>query len=343
MTREEAIKSIEDIRQKFLRQYGEETVISIPIDGDDMQAFDMAIKALEQEFCEDAVNRKDVINILPRFRFRDMNTYLEARNELDKLPSVLPKQPKCEDVVSREAVLAKKVYTETEEGWSGYTVDVKEIENLPSVYPKKTEREDTISRKEVNAIIYDAMFDYMERDVAYRALTEIRNKLNDLPSIRSSGVDKKSSETESVRRELLERGDEMVSFRQLVERFDEIEETYKGEPWNLEQIYSNFNILMGKEFCEDAISRQAMIDAFWKLNVELRPNAIDAILNMVNDLPSVAPKQKTGWWIKYGIPRCEEQHYQCTNCDYYINFGKWGELYTKEFKYCPNCGARMEV
>lgn len=50
---------------------------------------------------------------------------------------------------------------------------------------------------------------------------------------------------------------------------------------------------------------------------------------------------KTGRWIKYGIPRCEEQHYQCTNCNYYINFGKWGELYTKEFKYCPNCGCRM--
>lgn len=54
------------------------------------------------------------------------------------------------------------------------------------------------------------------------------------------------------------------------------------------------------------------------------------------------PQPKTGHWIKYGIPRCEEQHYQCTHCNYYINFGKWGELYTKEFKYCPNCGAKME-
>lgn len=50
---------------------------------------------------------------------------------------------------------------------------------------------------------------------------------------------------------------------------------------------------------------------------------------------------KTGHWIKYGIPRCGEQHYKCTLCEYYINFGQWGELYTKEFKYCPNCGARM--
>ena len=52
--------------------------------------------------------------------------------------------------------------------------------------------------------------------------------------------------------------------------------------------------------------------------------------------------QKTGHWIKYGCPRCGEQHYKCTSCGYYINFGQWGEFYTKEFKYCPNCCAKME-
>ena len=43
--------------------------------------------------------------------------------------------------------------------------------------------------------------------------------------------------------------------------------------------------------CEDCISRQAMIDAFWKLDIELRPNAIDAILKMINDLPPVTPNK----------------------------------------------------
>lgn len=45
------------------------------------------------------------------------------------------------------------------------------------------------------------------------------------------------------------------------------------------------------EPCEDCISRQAVVDAFWKLDTELRPSAIDAILNMVKELPSVTPKQ----------------------------------------------------
>ena len=50
----------------------------------------------------------------------------------------------------------------------------------------------------------------------------------------------------------------------------------------------------------------------------------------------------TGHWVKYSVSRCGEQHYQCTSCGYYINFGQWGEVYTKQFKYCPNCGIRME-
>lgn len=50
---------------------------------------------------------------------------------------------------------------------------------------------------------------------------------------------------------------------------------------------------------------------------------------------------RKGHWIKYGIPRCGEQHYQCTNCENYVNFGQWGEYYKRSFKYCPNCGADM--
>lgn len=59
-------------------------------------------------------------------------------------------------------------------------------------------------------------------------------------------------------------------------------------------------------------------------------------------IEALEQESKTGHWIKYGIPRCGEQHYKCTSCEYYINFGQWGEVYTKQFKYCPNCGARME-
>ncbi len=42
------------------------------------------IKALEQD-CEDAISRKDVLNILPTFTFNSINDYLDAKNKIEKL------------------------------------------------------------------------------------------------------------------------------------------------------------------------------------------------------------------------------------------------------------------
>lgn len=39
----------------------------------------------------------------------------------------------------------------------------------------------------------------------------------------------------------------------------------------------------------DLIDRQEAIEAFWKLNIELRPSAIDAITDMLKTLPSAEP------------------------------------------------------
>ena len=46
------------------------------------------------------------------------------------------KQEPCDDAISRQVVLEKAVYTETEEGWCGYTVGVNYIKSLPSVNPQ---------------------------------------------------------------------------------------------------------------------------------------------------------------------------------------------------------------
>lgn len=61
MTKVEAIENINAIRKYYLQNFGEDTVIKVPIDGDDMRALDMAIKALEAEPCEDAISRQAVI------------------------------------------------------------------------------------------------------------------------------------------------------------------------------------------------------------------------------------------------------------------------------------------
>ena len=65
---------------------------------------------------------------------------------------------------------------------------------------------------------------------------------------------------------------------------------------------------------------------------EIKDSIIDSILRL----------KITGRWVKYGVPRCGEQHYKCTVCDDYINFGVYSDYYLKAFKYCPNCGVKME-
>jgi hypothetical protein len=52
------------------------------------------------------------------------------------------------DLISRQAVLDKAVYTETEEGWSGMTVDVKDIELLPSATPQESKTGHWIDHQE---------------------------------------------------------------------------------------------------------------------------------------------------------------------------------------------------
>lgn len=65
------------------------------------------------------------------------------------------------------------------------------------------------------------------------------------------------------------------------------------------------------EPCEDCVSREAVLDAFWKLDVELRPSAIDAIINMVNSLPPVTPKPR---WIPVS-ERLPEKSMEVMACD----------------------------
>ena len=97
-----------------------------------------------------------------------------------------------------------------------------------------------------------------------------------------------------------------------------------------------------QEFCGDAISRQAVLDALDKSkysNEFCKEHYIDWSINLgmahivVNELKPVKPTEKTGHWIdKYiGCPYDE-----CSEC---------GHKYTKgyfKYNYCAMCGAKMQ-
>lgn len=72
MSKDEAIKELTDLLpEEFLSEYSE--------------ALDMAIKALDQEPCDDAVSRQAVLEIIEREEFKG-----DALYEIEKLPSVSP-------------------------------------------------------------------------------------------------------------------------------------------------------------------------------------------------------------------------------------------------------------
>lgn len=121
MTREEAIKGLKVLAKDFSGYKPNE------------EMFDMAIKALKQPECEDAVYRKAVQMLLAYFVPEER--YAEAVDGLRRLPSA---QPGCEDAVSRFEVLRLIDYSSNDlndsvDNWY-FQGKVKE---LPSVTPKQ--------------------------------------------------------------------------------------------------------------------------------------------------------------------------------------------------------------
>jgi len=115
-----------------------------------------------------------------------------------------------------------------------------------------------------------------------------------------------------TRDELLERGDETVTIRQIVDRFDAVEEEYSGIPWTLTQIYTQIDMLVSEKPCGDCISREAVENAIKHAEVNFTVNSdidftkhkrevqeivngiIDAQIKALRDLPSVTPQPKMG-------------------------------------------------
>lgn len=94
--------------------------------------------------------------------------------------------------------------------------------------------------------------------------------------------------------------------------------------------------------CGDAVSREAVIE--WLAD---RTEIYDEMGNfvsadkvrkkcedMISELPSVTPQQRTGRWIKqnYGW------NWQCSECGF-VTPPSAKEIFT----FCPNCGAKMEA
>lgn len=129
-----------------------------------------------------------------------------------------------------------------------------------------------------------------------------------------------------LKEQILKDGDTLLTKRDLLERFCEMDKEYNGEPWNLLQILANINILVGEKpfkdaytrqvvkerdiaieqlnelgyswgekirYCEDCVSKQDCINAIENTDCELSQQAWKEITTNIMLLPSVVPKGVT--------------------------------------------------
>ena len=154
----EVLKMIKEEMKKMTR----EKIIQGLYKGDS-RAIKEAIKALEQEPCEDCISREAVKNILPRQKFVSYEAYLSCMADVDKLPSVTSKKeewipcserlPKPNELVDnvRKYYLIQDEYGDMHvasylrNGWisidSFYTLEDDVIAWMPLPEPYKAESE----------------------------------------------------------------------------------------------------------------------------------------------------------------------------------------------------------
>lgn len=105
-----------------------------------------------------------------------------------------------------------------------------------------------------------------------------------------------------------------------------------------------------QEPCDDAISRQAAIDAFERfiheLGIEDEPYNYGEMALSIKNVPPVNPQEpKTGrWeWVKYDYPSVLG-NWVCSACKSVVVecVGKDMKRKIPTYKYCPNCGAKIQ-
>ena len=95
-----------------------------------------------------------------------------------------------------------------------------------------------------------------------------------------------------------------------------------------------------RESCENVVNREAVLDAISRIGLcKSSTNEVQAVkecLRAVEDLPSVTPQPKMGYWI--GIDEKPHEYYKCDGCGYIISYTAKIEPHT-EYNYCPQCGS----
>lgn len=65
--------------------------------------------------------------------------------------------------------------------------------------------------------------------------------------------------------------------------------------------------------------------------------------DFIDNAPTIeAEPVKHGKWVYTVLCDCNLSEVKCSNCDYDVVTETYKAVKMSEFKYCPNCGAKME-
>lgn len=92
------------------------------------------------------------------------------------------------------------------------------------------------------------------------------------------------------------------------------------------------------EPCEDCVSREAMLNGLASIaKAKARSDAQKALMGRImfftEQLPSVAPKSRTGKWV---AGRTIGDGFTCSECNTRYR------MYPMIYRFCPKCGTKME-
>lgn len=121
-----------------------------------------------------------------------------------------------------------------------------------------------------------------------------------------------------------------------------LEQKQKTDTWSIKDVadtLAKHGLIAEQETCEDAVSRQAVIElceGWW-----LGHTKEDDFATEIRALPSVNPQEpKTGHWIKTPIDVMGDGYmWYCNKCEHKV-YQDSSRPYPSE-NYCPNCGAKM--
>lgn len=97
-----------------------------------------------------------------------------------------------------------------------------------------------------------------------------------------------------------------------------------------------------QEPCDDSISRQAVLAIAGDSCLDLDSyEDTREFCDEIEELPSVTPRQKNGWWINAKVGKLfPSNDFKCSECGNLLNFDGVN-CGRGSANYCPNCEAKM--